>query len=183
MAAIGETKRRWALVTGLRGLLMLVAGLFAVFTPGAALTVAVIFGGALLLIDGLLGLWSLTFGGAKTGNFWFDVVRNALAIIAGLMILVSPLLATVFTAAVLTVMVGIQALIVGGMEIYVVIRERHHYARIWPVLLSGVLYVLFGLALLFAPLISALVLVTMAGLLAILFSIGLFALAWRLWKE
>ena len=52
----------------------------------------------------------------------------------------------------------------------------------WPVLLSGVLYVLFGLALLFAPLIGALVLVTLAGVLAILFSVGLFAMAWRLWK-
>jgi uncharacterized membrane protein HdeD (DUF308 family) len=161
---------------------MLLAGLYAVFAPGAALTVAVIAGGALFLVDGLLGLWSLSFGGAKTGNFWFDVVRNVLAIIAGVLILLSPLLATLFTAAVLTAMVGLQALVVGVMEITVIVRERHHYARIWPVLLSGVLYVLFGLALLFAPLLGALVLVTLAGVLAILFSVGLFAMAWRLWK-
>jgi len=42
----------------------------------------------------VLGLWSLTFGGAKTGNFWFDVVRNVLSILTGALILFSPLLAT-----------------------------------------------------------------------------------------
>ncbi len=34
------------------------------------------------------------------------------------------------------------------------LRERALYAKIWPVLVSGVLYVLFGVALLFAPLIE-----------------------------
>ena len=74
--AASDLQKRWGLIMGVRGLLMLLAGLYAVIWPGAALAVLVIAGGAILLIDGVLGLWSLTFGGAKTGNFWFDVVRN-----------------------------------------------------------------------------------------------------------
>lgn len=183
MAVSSDTRKRWAWITGLRGLLMLLAGLYAVIFPTQALLVLVIFGGALLLIDGVLGLWSLTFGGAKTGNFWFDVVRNVLAIITGILILLSPFIATLLTATFLVYLVAFQAIFVGVMEIWVIIREREQYARIWPVLLSGVLYVLFGIALLFWPVFSAVVFVMLAGILAIIFAIGLFGLAWRMYKS
>ena len=182
MANLADAKKRWALIMGLRGVLMLIAGLYAVFSPGAALTVLVIWGGALLLIDGVLGLWSLTFGGAKTGNYWFDVVRNALAIVVGVLILISPLMAALLSATVLVYLIAFQAIVVGAMEIWIIVKERDHYARIWPVLLSGVLYVLFGLALLLAPVFGALLLVTIGGVLMILFAVGLLAMAWRLNK-
>lgn len=170
-------------VVGLRALLMLLAGLYAVVFPLQALTALVLIGGALFLIDGVLGLWSITFGGAKTGNFWFDVVRNALGILMGILILLSPILATILTTTLVVYIIAIQALIVGGMEIFLIIRERESYAKIWPVLLSGVLYVLFGLLLLVAPLAAASVFVIFGGILAILFSFGLFAIAWRLRGE
>lgn len=180
--AVSDVKKRWALVVALRGVLMLLAGLYAIIFPAQALTVLVIMGGALLLIDGVLGLWSLTFGGAKTGNYWFDVVRNALAIIAGVLILISPLLATLLTTTFLIYLIAFQAILVGVMEIVIVVRERAMYARIWPVLLSGVLYVLFGLALLFMPMLGALLLVTLSGFFMVLFSVGLFVMAWRMNK-
>ena len=182
MAISSDTRRRWALITGLRGLLVLLAGLYALIWPAQALTVLVVLGGALLLIDGVLGLWSLTFGGAKTGNFWFDVVRNVLGIITGILILLSPMIATLLSAVILIYIIAFQAIIVGVMEIVVILREREHYARIWPVLLSGALYVLFGVALLFAPLFGAALLVMLSGILAIIFSIGLFAIAWRMYQ-
>ena len=182
MAVSGDTRRRWALLVGLRGVLMVIAGIYAVIFPGAALTVLIVVGGALLIVDGVLGLWSLTFGGAKTGNYWFDVVRNALSLILGVLILISPLLATLLTAAFLIYLFAFQAIVVGVMEIWVFIRERDSYTRIWPVLLSGALYVIFGIALLFAPLIGALVMVIFGGVLAILFGAGLLAMAWRLYK-
>jgi len=183
MAISSDTKKRWAWITGLRGLLMLLGGIYAVLFPGAALTVLVIFGGALLLVDGILGLWSLTFGGAKTGNYWFDVVRNVLAIIVGVLILISPLLATLLTTTFLVYLIAFQSILVGAMEIWVIVRERESYARIWPVLLSGALYILFGIALLFAPMLGALVLVVVAGVLMIVFAIGLFGLAYRMYQS
>ncbi|MDB5561491.1 MAG: hypothetical protein JWN11_909 [Hyphomicrobiales bacterium] len=171
--------RGWSLVA-LRGVLMLLGGLYALIFPGLALTVLVVLGGALLLVDGALGLWSLTFGGARTGNYWFDIVRNALALLTGIIILVSPLLATIFTVTFLIYLVAFQAIIVGVMEIIFVIRQRGVFSSIWPVLLSGVLYVVFGLLLIFFPLSSAVALVQLGGVLMIIFAIGLFALAWRL---
>src|SRR3569832_1043177 len=81
--AASDLGKRWCLFMGLRGLLMLLAGLYAVIWPGQALFFLVTFGAALLVVDGVLGLWALTFGGAKTGNFWFDVIRNVQALITG----------------------------------------------------------------------------------------------------
>src|SRR5690606_32041991 len=116
------------------------------------------------------------------GNFWFDVVRNALSILVGVLILISPFLGTLITATFLVYLVAFQAIFVGVMEIVVVIRERELYEKIWPVLLSGALYVLFGLLLLFAPIAGVLTLVMLGGVLLILFSFALFGRAWKLRK-
>lgn len=183
MAISSDTRKRWAWITGLRGLLMLLAGLYAVIFPAQALVVLVLFGGALLLVDGILGLWSLTFGGAKTGNFWFDVVRNVLSIITGVLMLIQPLIATLLTTTFLIYLVAFQSIFVGVMEIWVIVRERENYSKIWPVLLSGVAYVIFGIALLLFPVTAAGVFVVFGGVLAILFAIGLFALAWRMYQS
>jgi len=183
MAVSGETKRRFALATALRGLLMLLAGLYAIIWPGEALTVLVLAGGILLVVDGVLGLWSLTFGGGKSGNYWFDVISNALSLILGVLILISPLVATVLTVSILAVMVGIAALLVGIMQIVVIVRERELYARIWPVVLSGISYVLLGLVFLLFPLLSASIGMILGGILLVLFSFGLFGWAWRLYQR
>jgi uncharacterized membrane protein HdeD (DUF308 family) len=180
MAEILPMGRMSSSLTALRGMLMLVAGLYALFFPGATLTYLVLLGGALLFIDGILGLWSLTFGHAKTGNFWFDIVRNVLAVITGALILISPIMATILTITFLIYLVALQAILVGVMEVVLVTRARELFASIWPVLLSGVLYVLFGLMLIFWPLSSAAALVTIVGVLLVVFAIGLFGLAWRL---
>ena len=180
--AASDLQKRWGLVLGLRALVMLLAGLYAVIWPGTALFVLVMVGAAVLIVDGVLGVWALTFGGAKTGNFWFDVVRNVLAIVVGVLVLLSPVLSTLLTVWFFVYLVAIQAILVGVMEIMIAIRERAHYAKIWPIVLSGVLYVLFGIVLLFEPLMGAIFFTVFAGVMMILFSIGLFALAWRLYQ-
>ena len=180
--AASDLQKRWGLVMGLRALVMLLAGLYAVIWPGTALFVLVMVGAAVLIVDGVLGVWALTFGGAKTGNFWFDVVRNVLAIVVGVLVLLSPVLSTLLTVWFFVYLVALQAIIVGVMEIMIAIRERAHYAKIWPIVLSGVLYVLFGIVLLFEPLMGAIFFTVFAGVTMILFSIGLFALAWRLYS-
>ena len=183
MTVSGETKRRFALATALRGAFMLLAGLYAVIWPAEALTILVLAGGILLVIDGALGLWSLTFGGGKSGNYWFDVAGNGLSLLLGVLILISPLLATIFTVTFMATLVGIVALVVGVMQIVVITREREHYARIWPVVLSGISYVLLGLLFLFFPLLTASIGVIFGGVLLIMFSFGLFGWAWRLYQR
>jgi len=182
MADEKKSSRFPSILTGLRGVLMLLAGIYAVLFPGAALLVLTTFAAALFVIDGALGLWAITFGGGRTGNFWFDVVRNALSIVVGILILISPLLGALVTATFLVYLVAFQAIFVGAMEIVVVVHERQLYAKIWPVLLSGALYVLFGLLLAFWPFEAAVALVMVGGVLMMVFAFGLLGLAWRLWQ-
>ena len=68
------------------------------------------------------------------------------------------------------------------MELVLVFRARQLFAQVWPVMVSGIIYVLFGLMLIFWPLSSAVTLVIIAGVFAIIFAFSLFGLAWRLRK-
>jgi uncharacterized membrane protein HdeD (DUF308 family) len=183
MPVSSSTKKRFAFVTALRGLLMLLAGLYAIFWPLEALAVLMLFGGILLIIDGALGLWSLTFGGGKSGNYWFDVIANAVSLILGVIILISPMLSTVFTVTVISYIVGVSAIVVGVMQVIVIVLERDSYARIWPVVVSGLSYILIGLILLFFPTLGASVGMIVGGILLVTFSIGLFGWAWRLYQS
>ena len=169
-------------LTALRGLLLLIVGLTALFAPGATLIWLVWLGGAMFLVDGLLGLWSLTFGKAKTGNFWFDIARNILAVIVGALLLISFVAGLAFVTFMIYV-AAIQAIIVGVMELVMVFRARQLFAQVWPVALAGVLYLLFGIMLVFYPIESAVSLVSIGGALAVIFAVCLFALAWRLRKQ
>ena len=183
MSVSAKTKRRFAAATALRAVFMLIAGLYAIIWPTDALSVLVLAGGILLIVDGALGLWSLTFGGGKSGNYWFDVVSNALSLLLGVLILLSPFLATILTIAFLGTLIGIAALIVGIMQIVVITREREHYARIWPVVLSGISYILLGLVFLFVPLVSITVAMIFGGVMLVIFAFGLFGWAWRLYER
>jgi uncharacterized membrane protein HdeD (DUF308 family) len=181
MADTLATGRMSSSLTALRGVIVLIAGLYALFAPAATLIGLVWLGGAIFLVDGLLGLWSLTFGHAKTGNFWFDIARNVLAVIAGALLLGSWFAGLAFIIFFAT-LAGIQALIVGVMEVVFVFRQRQVFAQVWPVALAGLLYILLGLMLLIEPLWGAAGIVQFGGALAVIFAIGLFGLAWRLHK-
>jgi len=182
MAVSSKTRRRFAIATALRGLVMLLAGVYAIIFPTEAFTVLVLFGGILLIVDGALGLWSLTFGGGKSGNYWFDIIANAASLILGVLFFIQPLLATIFTATFFGTLVGIAALFVGVMQIVVVVRERESYARIWPVVLSGIAYVLLGLVFIVFPLLTVTVGMLIGGILLVIFAVGLFGWAWRLYQ-
>ena len=95
---------------------------------------------------------------------------------------IQPFVATIFTATFFGTLVGLAALFVGVMQIVVVVRERESYARIWPVVLSGVSYVLLGLVFLLFPVLTAAVGMVIGGILLVIFAIGLFGWAWRLYQ-
>ena len=183
MAVSLDVKRRWAWITALRALLILLFGIYMLIWPAQALAALVVAGAAVLLVSGVLGLWGLTFGGRKSANYWLDVVMAGLAIIVGVLILISPLMATLLTVTFLIYLIAFEAIIHGVMEIFYVLRERDQYARIWPQVLQGILYILFGITLLFWPGLSALVGAAWLGILMIIFAIGLFGTAWRLYQE
>ena len=134
--AVADLRKRMGLVMGLRALLMLLAGLYAVIWPAQALFILVWAGAILLIVDGALGLWALTFGGQKTGNYWFDVIRNVLAIITGVLILVSPILGALITVRFVVYLLAFQALLFAPL-----------FGAVVLTIMGGVLMILFSIAL------------------------------------
>ena len=162
---------------------MLLAGLYAVIWPAQALTVLVLAGGILLVIDGALGLWSLTFGGGKSGNYWFDVVHNALSLILGMSDSDQPADRDHFDGDVPGDSGGDRGDDRGGDG-----DRRHHAgsATLCAYLAGAAVrgsYVLFGIALFLALLFSIILLVIFGGVLMIIFAFGLFGWAWRLYQR
>ncbi len=180
MAAV-ESERFAATLTALRGLIMIAAAIVAFMFPEQTVTFLVLAGGGLLLVDGALGIATLSYSGPRDTGFWFTLVRNALSIIAGLLVLSGSFLLTIFTLSFLAGLVGTVAVLVGIMEILsTMVVGRARRARLWPVLLGGGLYIVFGLALAFIPLSSAVTLVRVIMVLLVLYGLSLFVRAWRL---
>jgi uncharacterized membrane protein HdeD (DUF308 family) len=100
---MAASSKRWAVTFSLlRGALLLIGGLVAVFLPDYALKVVVVVGGTVLLVDGVLGaLASQHYGIEASWPFWLSLVRGGLAALAGILLLLSPFLAGTLTPEVL----------------------------------------------------------------------------------
>jgi len=178
--ATNESQRLPATMTALRGIVMIAAGVLAFLYPIEAVKFVLLAGGGLLLVDGILGFasgWSPDSGDA---GGWLVWIRNLCCIAAGIIVLASGLLTNVFTLSFLATCVGLLALIAGLVEIISSLIDRSRYNSPLPSMISGGLYAVFGLALLFMPLSSATTLLRIVTVLLILYALSLLYRAWRL---
>lgn len=163
---------RFALTMALlRGLVLLVAGVFALVSPANALATIVIVGACLLIVDGVLGLASQDYGPDRKWPFWLSLTRSVLAIVAGLAILLTRFLIQVMPLGLLATLVGSLAVIIGLIEIAFIIRDRKRTPLRWKSLAAAGLYVAVGLLLLFAPFAGAVLLVQIGGAILVVFAI------------
>ncbi len=164
----------------LRGILLTILGIYALFQPGLSLMAFIQVLAIFALIDGGLAIVAGIMGWVES-RVW-SILRGALAIVIGLFVLAHPLVMTTVAAAVLAVMLGLQAIAGGVLEIFVAIRERKELEGEGWLILGGVLSVLFGVLLLTAPLASGMMLIRLLGGFAIVFGIGLVVNSFRLRK-
>jgi uncharacterized membrane protein HdeD (DUF308 family) len=151
----------WALV--LRGVFAVLFGVGAFFWPGITLAVLVLLYGGYLFIDGILAvLWALAR--RHEGSFPWGVFLAGLAsLAAGVVTLLWPGV----TALALLYVVAVWAIVRGVFEIVAAFHLRRELRNEWLLALNGVLTVLLGVVLIFAP---------VAGVLAVLWLIGSFAI-------
>lgn len=177
--AESKSKRFEATLTALRGVLIAAAALVAFFYPTQAVQLLVLVGGGLLLVDGVLGLVTIDRSAARTTGHWVALIRNLLSILAGVIVLASGLLVSVFTLSFLIGLVGLLALLVGLFEMASSFLDGERQTRLWPTLVGGAVYAVFGLALMFVPLTSAATLMRIAMALMLAYALLLFYRAWR----
>jgi uncharacterized membrane protein HdeD (DUF308 family) len=166
--------------TAIRGVIMIIAGLFTLAYPIEALRLLVFVGGGILIADGVLNLASLRFSGPRDLTFWLGVARSVLAVVAGLIVLLSPWLTSMAPLSILRVIVGVLAICVGMIEICgLLLPKPKSMSHVWPMLISGAAYALFGLALIVLPVEGAVVLARIVAILMIAFAGSLLVRAWH----
>ena len=158
-----ETGHWWALA--LRGVIAILFGLAALLRPGIALETLILLFGAYALVDGVFAIVGV-FGGTRGGTpRWLLFIEGVAGILAGLIAFALPQL----TAFVLLYLIAAWAIITGISEIAMAIRLRQEISGEWAFIVGGALSVLFGVILA--------VVGPVAGLLSLVWLIGVYALA------
>lgn len=163
----------WAFV--IRGVLGVLFGLIALFTPGVTMLSLVLVFAAYAIADGIFSVVAAVRA-AKSGERWTMLaLEGAVSVIVGLAAAAWPSLTVVIFVA----MIAAWALITGGFMLAAAFRVDADHGRVW-LGLAAVASIIYGLLLVIAPMIGALVLTWWIGAYALIFGISLIAFALRL---
>lgn len=168
----GLTKNWWSLVA--RGVLAIGFGLFAWTRPEFFWASVLLIFGVYAVVDGVLALISAARG--DTGTRWPNVMEGMAGIVVGFLALVFPDRA----GRAIVVLIGAWAIVTGVFEIVGAIQLRKVIDNEWTLILSGVISVLFGIALVAMPGAGALALVWVIGTFAIIAGVLSCILAFKL---
>jgi uncharacterized membrane protein HdeD (DUF308 family) len=163
----------WAIA--LRGVFAILFALIAFFWPGAAILSFVLFFSAYMLVDGIFGIVAAVRAASNHQRWGLLVLEGVVDILAGIVAFAWPGLTVVFFIT----LMAVWSLITGILMIVAAFKLDPAYGRGW-LIFSGIVSVLFGVALLIAPLVGAVVLTWWLGAYALVFGITLIALAFKL---
>lgn len=169
----------WWLVL-LRGILAVFLGIYALVQPGVTLAVFTQVLAAFVLIDGVFAVIAGIMG--WTDSRVWTIVRGVLGILVGLFVFTHPVIVGTIAAITIVIVIGIQTIASGILEIYVAIQARKEMEGEGWLILGGALAILFGLILVIAPLMSSFVFIRILGVFAILFGIALISSAFKMKK-
>lgn len=164
----------WALA--LRGVAAVLFGIMAFAWPGMTLGVLLLLYGAYALVDGVLAIIAAVAGRTSWMPWWALLLEGVLGITVGILTFAWPGI----TALVLLYLIAAWAVATGVFEVAAAIRLRREIRGEWLLALSGVISVLFGIALAINPVGGVLAVVWLIGAYAIAFGVLLIALGFRL---
>ena len=144
--------------------------------PGITLGALVLLYGAYALADGVFAIAAVMAGRTGGRPWWSLLVEGLVGIAVGIMTFAWPGI----SALVLLYLIAAWAFVTGIFEIVAAIRLREEIRGEWLLALSGILSILFGVALVIWPGAGALALVWVIGAYAIAFGALLIALGFRL---
>ncbi len=172
----------------LDGVLMILVGIIAAFAPISAVYAMTLVWGAFTFADGIFSIAAGVAKARKREEHWVAMLlRGALGLMAGIVVLVMPLVATVALVAFTWAMISIWSFVTGVMEVAAAIRLRKEIEGEWLMALSGIVSILFGLAipvfLIMYPAASLVAMGYMVGFWAFLHGMLTLALAMKLKNE
>lgn len=159
-----------------RGILAILFGIATLLMPGITLVVLVVLFGAYALVDGII-LTVNAFKNRKTDkDWWLMLLTGLLSIAAGVVTFVWPGITTVS----LYYVIAVWAIATGISEVIYAIRFRKKIEGERLLVLNGILSVAFGILLISQPIAGALAVLWMIGVYAIAYGVMLVVLAFRL---
>ena len=161
----------WWLVL-LQGIAGILLGLMLITAPGETMLALITFLGFYWLITGVLSLVQM-FVDPLIPWFW-SLLSGILGIAAGILVLKHPMLAALTVPTLIVIVLGVEALIMGGVNLIAGIKG----GGIASVLL-GVVNILIGILLLSSPKSAALAVPLVFGIILLVQGVALAILAFR----
>jgi uncharacterized membrane protein HdeD (DUF308 family) len=163
----------WAV--GLRGLLGIAFGLICLLVPSAAILALILLFSAYMLVDGVFAIAS-GIKAARNGERWgLLILEGVVDIAAGAIAFFWPAI----TAVAFVILIAVWAIISGGLMLGAALTLKLDHGR-WWLALGGIASVIFGIVLLIAPVVGAVVLTWWLGVYALVFGAMLLVLAFQL---
>ena len=163
----------WAFV--IRGAAAVLFGLLALALPGAAMLSLVLVFSAYAVVDGVFAV-TAALRPAKVHERWgFLALEGVVDILAAIVAFAWPGL----TVVLFVTLIAVWALLTGGLLLAAGFKVDADHGRGWMIF-GAIASILFGMLLLIAPLMGAVVLTWWIGAYALTFGIAMLVLAFRL---
>lgn len=162
-------------VLALRGVLAILFALIAFFLPGITATALVLVFGAYAFVDGIFALIAALRAASHHGRSAPLLIEGILNLLIGVLVFLWPVAALVA----LVWVIAIWAVITGVLLIVAGIAMIRHSGE-WLLILGGIISILLGIVLFFAPGAGIVAITWWLGLYALLFGIAMLVAAFRI---
>jgi uncharacterized membrane protein HdeD (DUF308 family) len=163
----------WAVA--IRGVLGIAVGVIAFAMPGPTMLALVLLFAAYMLVDGIFAIIAAIRAGRQHERWGLLVLEGVADIVAGAVAVLWPGI----TVLAFVLLLAAWAIVSGGLVLAATFRLDIDHGRWWLVL-GGVASIVYGVLLIVAPLIGALVLTWWFGAYALVFGFALLILSFRL---
>ena len=166
----------WVLLV--RGLAAIVFGVLTWMQPAASAVALLVIFGAYVLVDGALGVYGTIKNRHQSSHWWVMLIWGLAGVIVGVLTVINPAI----TGLVLTIYIGVWAVVTGVMQIIAAMRLRKEIEGEWLLVLSGLLSVVFGGFVLSQPMAGMMAMVWVIATYAVIFGVLMILLAFRVKK-
>jgi uncharacterized membrane protein HdeD (DUF308 family) len=167
-------RQNWWLIA-LRGLLGVIFGVVALIFPGATMLSLVLLFSAYMLVDGVFAIVAAVRAAREHARWGYLLLQG----IASLATATIAFLWPGITVLAFILLIAAWSIVSGCLMLSAAFRIDERHGR-WWLAFGGILSLAYGVLLILAPLVGALVLTWWLGAFALIFGVALIILAFRL---
>ncbi|MEC5162388.1 MULTISPECIES: HdeD family acid-resistance protein [unclassified Janthinobacterium] len=178
MVSVSTLMQSWW-ISALRGAIAVFLGLFALAMPGVTLISLIAVFAVYATLAGTVAVVGALRNRRSAGDWWILLLLGIVSIVAGLLAALRPAV----TVLALVLVIGVNALVSGVLDIALAVRLRKSIRGEWLLVLGAVTSIVFGLLIVAYPGAGALAMVWMIGAYALLTGTLYLALAYRVYAD